>query len=88
MSTKAPCPCRRIRPGRSLQKSLSSRSCRGAWTGQHSSSCVSAMVLILGGSDDMGVDEQDREQIDNERERVEERDQEDNTKTSNARSNM
>ena len=37
-------------------------------TGQHSSLCVSAVVLILGGSDDMEVDEQDREQVDSERE--------------------
>ena len=37
-------------------------------TGQYSSLWVSAMVLILDGSDDMEVDEQDREQVDSERE--------------------
>ena len=30
-STTFPCLCRRIHPGRSLQKSLRSRSCRAAW---------------------------------------------------------
>ena len=39
--------------------------------GEYSSLCVSAVVLILGGSDDMEVDEQDREQVDSERERRE-----------------
>ena len=37
-------------------------------TGQYSSLCVSAVVLILGGSDDLEVDEQDREQVDSETE--------------------
>ena len=37
-------------------------------TGQYSSSRVSAVVLILGGSDDMEVDDQDREQVESERE--------------------
>ena len=36
---------------------------------QYSSLCVSAVVLILGGSDDIDVDEQDREQVDSEREK-------------------
>ena len=31
--------------------------------------CASAVVLILGGSDYMEIDEQDREQVDSERER-------------------
>ena len=37
-------------------------------TEQYSSLCASAVVFILGGSDDMEVDEQDREQVDSERE--------------------
>ena len=37
-------------------------------TGQHSSLCVSAVVLFLGGFDHMEVDEQDRKQVDSERE--------------------
>ena len=37
-------------------------------TGEYSSLCVSAVVSILGGSDGMEVDKQDREQVDNERE--------------------
>ena len=59
-------------------------------TGQYSSLCVSAVVLILGGSDVMEVDEQDREQVDSERKKAEarERDKEDKTRTSNARSHM
>ena len=59
-------------------------------TVQYSSLCVSAVVLILGGSDVMDVDEQDREQVDSEREMVEarEREKEDKTRTSNTRSNM
>ena len=96
-STKAPYPCRRIHPGRSLCKSLSSRSCRGAWahglyiaTGQYSSLCVSAVVLTLDGDDIVEVDVPDREQVDCEREKVEVRDKEkgDKTRTNNARSNM
>ena len=70
----------------------SGKSVRGLYiaTGQYSSLCVSAVVLILGGSDVMEVDEQDREQVDSEREKVEtrEREEEDKTRTSNARSNM
>ena len=38
--------------------------------GQYSSVCVSVVVLILGGSDDMEVDEQDREQVDSERDSI------------------
>ena len=37
-------------------------------TGQYSSLCVSAAVSFLGGFDHMEVDEQDREQVNNERE--------------------
>ena len=37
-------------------------------TGHYSSLCVSAVVLFLGGFDHMEVDEQDREQVDSERE--------------------
>ena len=37
-------------------------------TGQCSSSCVSAVVLFLGGFDHMEDDDQDREQVDSERE--------------------
>ena len=40
--------------------------------GQHSSLCVSAVVLILDGSDVMEVDEQ----VDSEREKIEERERE------------
>ena len=59
-------------------------------TGQYSTLCVSAVVLILGGSDDMEVDEQDREQADSERESrgAREREEEDKTRTDNERSNM
>ena len=58
-------------------------------TGQHSSLCVSALVLNLGGSDVMEVDEQDREQVDSEGESRGERErEEDKTRTDNARSNM
>ena len=55
-----------------------------------SSLCASAVVLFLGGFDHMEDDEQDREQVDSEREKVEAREgeEEDNTKTSNERSNM
>ena len=44
---------------------------------------MSALVLILDGSDVMEVDEQDREQVDSEREKVK-----DKTRTKNERSNM
>ena len=44
-------------------------------TGQYSSLCVSAVVLILRGSHDMEVDEQDREQVDS-GEKVEARERE------------
>ena len=44
--------------------------------GQYSSVCVSAVVLTLGGSDIMEVDEKDREQVDSEREKVETRERE------------
>ena len=56
----------------------------------HSSLCVSAVVLILAGSDDMEVDEQDREQVDSVREKAEAREgeEEDKTRTDNERSNM
>ena len=37
-------------------------------TKQNSSLCVSAVVLFLGGFDHLEVDEQDREQVDSERE--------------------
>ena len=58
-------------------------------TVQYSSLCVCAAVLILAGSDIMEVDEQDREQVDSERKiETREREEEDKTRTSNARSNM
>ena len=75
-----------------LSRRLGSKPVRGLCiaTKQYSSLCVSAVDLILGGSDDMEDDEQDREQIDNEWEKVEAREKEekDKTKTNNARSNM
>ena len=52
-------------------------------TVQYSSLCVSAMVLILDGSDVMEVDEQEREQVDSEREEVEAREREQEDKTTN-----
>ena len=57
---------------------------------QHSSLCVSAVVLTLGGDDIVKVGVQDREQIDGGKEKVEVRDKEkgDKTRTSNARSNV
>ena len=57
-------------------------------TGQYSSLCEGAVVILLGGSDHMEVDEQDREQVDSEREKVERQREEDKTRTNNARSNM
>ena len=57
-------------------------------TVQYSSLCVSAVVLILGGSGDMEVDEQDREQVDSERESAREVEEEDKTRTNSARSKM
>ena len=68
MSTKAPLLCRWIHPGRSLQKSQSSLRglCIATW--QYSSLCVSALASIIGGSDDMEVDVQDKEQVDSETE--------------------
>ena len=59
-------------------------------TGQHSSLCVSAVVLTLDGDDIVEVDVPDREQVDSEREKVEVRDKEkgEKTRTNNARSNM
>ena len=59
-------------------------------TEQYSSLCVSAVVLTLGGSDIVEVDVQDREQVDSERVKVEAREgeEEDKTRTINARSNM
>ena len=58
-------------------------------TGQYFSLRVSAVVLTLGGDDSVEVVE-DREQVDNEREKVEVRDKEkgDKTRTNNARSNI
>ena len=52
---------------------------------QHSSLCVSAVVLNLGG-DDIEDGVPDREQVDSEREKVEVRDKEegDKTRTNNA----
>ena len=44
-------------------------------TQQYSSLCVSAVVLFLGGFDNLKVDEQDREQVDK-REKVEARERE------------
>ena len=51
--------------------------------------CVSAMVSILGGFDIVEIDVQDREQVDS-GEKVEAREieEEDKTRTNNARSNM
>ena len=46
-------------------------------TVQYSSLCVSAVVLFLGDFDHMEVDEQDREQVDSERESRGEREKED-----------
>ena len=58
-------------------------------TGQYSSLCVSAVVFILGGFDIVDVDVQDREQVDSgEKVEAREREEEDKTKTNNARSNM
>ena len=54
-------------------------------TGQHSSFCVSALVLTLDRFDIVEVDVQDRGQVDS-GEKVEAR--EDRTRTNNARSNM
>ena len=45
----------------------SARCMRESVSRQHSSLCVSALVLILGGSDDIEAGEQDREQVDSER---------------------
>ena len=57
--------------------------------GQYSSLCVSAVVLILGGFVIVEVDVQDRGQVDS-REQVEarEKEDEDKTRTNNARPNM
>ena len=55
-------------------------------TGQYFSLCVSAVVPILVGSDDMELDEQDREQVDKERESIgaRERGRRQNKETTNA----
>ena len=57
--------------------------------GQHSSLCVSAVVLFLGGFDHMEVDEQDREQVDSERANTSARGERKKTKRGNNKcSNM
>ena len=58
-------------------------------TGQYSTLCVSAVVLILGGFDIVEVDVQDRDQVDcGKKGEARERKEEDKTRTDNARSNM
>ena len=55
---------------------------------QYSSLCGCALGLILGGSDIVEVDVQDREQVDSgEKVEAREREDEDKTRTYNARSN-
>ena len=57
--------------------------------GQYSSLCVSTVVLIFGGFDIVEVDVQDREQVESgEKVEAREREEEDKTRTNNARSKM
>ena len=65
--------------GPSAVASSASKGCVA--TGQYSSMWVGAVVLFLGNFDKMEVEEKDREQVDNARER-------DKTRTDNERSNM